>query len=52
MRPLQIGTLGITRPPAGAIIDQARALEEERIDAVWYSDHFLHWFPPGVCCWP
>lgn len=48
MRPLQIGALGITRPPAGAIVDQARALEDEGIDAVWYSDHFLHWFPPGV----
>jgi len=48
MRALEIGCLGLTRPPTDVVIGQARTLEAEGIDAIWYSDHFLHWFPPGV----
>lgn len=48
MRDLQIGALGMTRPPVTAVLDQARALEAEGVDTIWYSDHLLHWFPPGV----
>jgi phthiodiolone/phenolphthiodiolone dimycocerosates ketoreductase len=36
------------RPPADAILAAARAAEAEGFDAVWWSDHFLHWFPPAV----
>ena len=48
MRRLEVGALGITRPPMGAVMAQAAALEAEGVDTLWYSDHFLHWFPPGV----
>jgi hypothetical protein len=34
MRQLQIGVLGITRPPVDAIVGQARTLEGEGVDAV------------------
>ncbi len=48
MRELGIGALGMTRPPTDMVLAQARALEAEGVDIAWYSDHFLHWFPPGV----
>ncbi len=48
MRPLQIGCLGLTRPPVDVVTGQAQALEADGADCIWYSDHFLHWFPPGV----
>jgi phthiodiolone/phenolphthiodiolone dimycocerosates ketoreductase len=38
----------MTRPPAQVVVAQAQAHEAEGYDAVWYSDHLLHWFPPGV----
>jgi phthiodiolone/phenolphthiodiolone dimycocerosates ketoreductase len=48
VRALEIGALGITRPPFAAVVAQAQSLEADGFDVVWYSDHFLHWFPPGV----
>ena len=48
VRALEIGALGITRPPFAAVVAQAQALEADGFDVVWYSDHLLHWFPPGV----
>ena len=48
MRALEIGTLGMTRPPFEMVVAQARALEADGVDVVWYSDHMLHWFPPGM----
>ena len=48
MRPLEVGAIGYTRPPTEVIMRQASALEDDGVDAIWYSDHVLHWFPPGV----
>ncbi len=48
MRPLTIGALGMTRPPTDAVVAQAQGLENDGVETIWYSDHFLHWFPPGV----
>ena len=48
MRRLTVGALGVTRPPMQAILTQARGLEAEGVETIWYSDHLLHWFPPGV----
>jgi phthiodiolone/phenolphthiodiolone dimycocerosates ketoreductase len=30
------------------VVAQAQALEADGVETIWYSDHFLHWFPPGV----
>src|SRR5680860_497523 len=48
LRPLEVGALGITRPPIDGVLRQAVALEADGVDVIWYSDHFLHWFPPGI----
>ena len=48
MKPLEIAALGPGRPPLDAALDNTVRLEEVGYDALWYSDHFLHWFPPGV----
>ena len=48
MRPLEVATLGSIRPPTDAILAAAEGAEAEGFDAIWWSDHFLHWFPPGV----
>ena len=36
------------RPPLDPALAGVRAAEEAGFDTVWWSDHFLHWFPPGV----
>jgi phthiodiolone/phenolphthiodiolone dimycocerosates ketoreductase len=48
MRRLEVGAIGFTRPPFDVVMRQALALEEDGVDVIWYSDHVLHWFPPGV----
>ncbi|MGE0025962.1 MAG: LLM class flavin-dependent oxidoreductase [Thermoleophilia bacterium] len=48
MRPLQVGAYAGVRPPLDVALAGVRASEAAGFDAVWWSDHFLHWFPPGV----
>lgn len=48
MKPLEVATQGPARPPLDAGLVETRRLEAAGYDALWYSDHFLHWFPPGV----
>jgi phthiodiolone/phenolphthiodiolone dimycocerosates ketoreductase len=48
MRPLQVGAIAGVRPPLDAALAGVRATEAAGFDAAWWSDHFLHWFPPGV----
>lgn len=47
-RRLEVGALGLIRPPMERILASAAGLEEAGFDAVWWSDHFLHWYPPSV----
>src|SRR5262245_62039652 len=42
------GVIAGVRPPLDPAIAAACAAEEAGFDALWWSDHFLHWFPPGV----
>lgn len=46
--PLEIALAAPVRPPAGAIVGAARRREEQGIDAVWWADHLLHWFPESI----
>lgn len=48
VKPLEVSALGPGRPPLDVNMQQTRRLEDAGYDALWYSDHFLHWFPPGV----
>jgi phthiodiolone/phenolphthiodiolone dimycocerosates ketoreductase len=48
MRPLEVAAYGGIRPPLDSALAGVRASEEAGFDAVWWSDHFLHWFPPAV----
>ena len=48
MRELEVGVIAGVRPPVDPAVAAARAAEEAGFDALWWSDHFLHWFPPGV----
>lgn len=47
-RPLEVGVIGGVRAPLDAALAGVRASEDAGFDAVWWSDHFLHWFPPEV----
>lgn len=48
MKPLEVSALGPGRVPMDASLDATERLEQAGYDALWWSDHFLHWFPPGV----
>ena len=48
MRPLEVAAPGGIRPPLDPALAGVRAFEEAGFDAVWWSDHFLHWFPPAI----
>ncbi len=48
MRPLEVAAPGGIRAPLDPALAGVRDSEEAGFDAVWWSDHFLHWFPPGV----
>lgn len=48
MRDLEIGLSGLSRPPVDAVVPLCRGWEEAGFDAVWWADHFLHWYPPSV----
>lgn len=48
MRSLEVGVIGGVRPPLDPALAAVRDAEEAGFDAVWWSDHFLHWFPPGI----
>lgn len=48
MRPLEVGAIAGVRPPVEPALAGVRAYEAAGFDAAWWSDHFLHWFPPGV----
>jgi phthiodiolone/phenolphthiodiolone dimycocerosates ketoreductase len=45
---IEVGVSGLTRPPVDALIPMAQALEANGIEAMWFADHFLHWYPPSV----
>lgn len=40
--------MGAVRPPATVAVDAARRREAQGFDAVWWADHFLHWFPLSI----
>jgi phthiodiolone/phenolphthiodiolone dimycocerosates ketoreductase len=43
-----VAGLGGIQPPIERALASARRMEASGFDAIWWSDHFLHWFPPGV----
>jgi len=45
---IEVGVSGLTRPPVDALVPMARGLEQQGIEAMWFADHFLHWYPPSV----
>jgi phthiodiolone/phenolphthiodiolone dimycocerosates ketoreductase len=45
---IEVGVSGLTRPPVDALVPLATALEQNGIEAMWFADHFLHWYPPSV----
>ena len=40
--------MGAVRPPAATATAAARRREEQGFDAIWWADHFLHWFPLSI----
>ena len=45
---IEVGVSGLTRPPVDALIPMAKTLEANGVEAMWFADHFLHWYPPSV----
>ncbi len=45
---IEVGVSGLTRPPVDALIPMAKALEDNGFEAMWFADHFLHWYPPSA----
>ncbi|HMM49393.1 MAG TPA: LLM class flavin-dependent oxidoreductase [Miltoncostaeaceae bacterium] len=48
MKPLEVSALGGGRIPLDAAIESVVQQEAAGFDAAWWSDHFLHWFPPAI----
>ncbi|MFN8123477.1 MAG: LLM class flavin-dependent oxidoreductase [Thermoleophilia bacterium] len=48
MRALEVGVSGLSRPPVDVLVPACRGADEAGFDAVWWADHFLHWYPPSV----
>jgi phthiodiolone/phenolphthiodiolone dimycocerosates ketoreductase len=40
--------MGAVRPPAANALEAATRREAQGFDAVWWADHFLHWFPSTI----
>ena len=47
-RPLELSAMGAVRPPADTAVAAAQRRELQGFDAVWWADHFLHWFPLSI----
>ena len=45
---VEFSAMVVVRPPASAAIAAARRREAQGFDAVWWADHFLHWFPNDI----
>src|SRR3954447_25557932 len=45
---LELSAMGAVRPPAEAAVAAAARREAQGFDAVWWADHFLHWFPYSI----
>jgi phthiodiolone/phenolphthiodiolone dimycocerosates ketoreductase len=45
---LELSAMGAVRPPADVAVAAALRRERQGFDAVWWADHFLHWFPLGI----
>jgi phthiodiolone/phenolphthiodiolone dimycocerosates ketoreductase len=45
---LELSAMGAVRPPAAAALAAAQRREAQGFDAVWWADHFLHWFPNAI----
>ena len=45
---IELSAMGAVRPPAATATAAARRREEQGFDAVWWADHFLHWFPLSI----
>ena len=46
--PLEIGLAAPARPPAELLVGAARRRDEQGVDALWWADHLLHWFPESI----
>lgn len=45
---LELSAMGAVRPPAEAVLSAAQRREQQGFDAIWWADHFLHWFPHEI----
>ena len=45
---LELSAMGAVRPPAAAVLASAQRREQQGFDAIWWADHFLHWFPTSI----
>ena len=45
---LELSAMGAVRPPAEAALASAQRREQQGFDAIWWADHFLHWFPLSI----
>ncbi|MDX6556539.1 MAG: phthiodiolone/phenolphthiodiolone dimycocerosates ketoreductase [Miltoncostaeaceae bacterium] len=45
---LQLSAMGALRPPLDAALEAATRREQQGFDAIWWADHYLHWFPDAI----